>query len=80
VELSNTIQPRSAATAQLSSRATRRLLPAPVLPQVGGISTRVPSASSSSTASGLAAHTCANWEGVKVSERGRVSMEALRDG
>jgi hypothetical protein len=28
----------------------------------------------------LAAHTCANWEGVKVSERGRVSMEALRDG
>ena len=51
-----------------------------LLPQVGGISTRVPSASSSSTASGLAAHTCANWEGVKVSERGRVSMGALRDG
>jgi hypothetical protein len=28
----------------------------------------------------LAAHTSANWEGVKVSERGRVSMGALRDG
>jgi hypothetical protein len=28
----------------------------------------------------LAAHTSANWEGVKVSERGRVSMRALRDG
>jgi len=28
----------------------------------------------------LAAHTSANWEGVKVSERGRVCMGALRDG
>jgi hypothetical protein len=39
---------------------------------------RVPSAASSSTASGLAAHTSANWEGVRVSVRGRVSIGALR--
>ncbi len=80
MELSKSISGRRPCSIASQSRAPRVWLRAPEAPPVGIISMGMPSASSSCTASGLAAHTFANWEGVKVSERGRVSMVALRDG
>jgi len=79
VELSKSFSGRRPCSIASQSRAPRVWLRAPEAPPVGVISMRVPSAASSNTAFGLAAHTCANWEGVKLSVRGRVSMGALRN-
>jgi hypothetical protein len=77
-ELSKSFRGRRLCSIASHSRAPRVWLRTPVLPPAEVISMRVPSAASSSTASGLAAHTSENWEGVRVSVRGRVSIGALR--
>ena len=63
VELSKTFQPPTR-SAQSSNRITSLELREPVSLPVGGMVISCPSALSSSTALGLAAHTCSNCSGV----------------